>query len=263
MKKLILATAFFALIFTGKSQTLLDTAVNFTVKDVSGNTWELFSILDDNKIVVIDFFSTACGTCQLYAPEVQAAYEAFGENEGNVFFMGIDKGNTNANVQYFDSVYGITYPDVSGQNGGGNPVHMAYSIQGTPTIAVILPNRYIEVKQIYPPSYENLIDSIVSAGGSLITSVDEQAAVNDNILILSPNPASSFVNLNFDLLKSRTLKVEIYNLLGMKVFETKPEIYQMGKFKKRIDVSTLPKGPYFVRLLDNSNQLQVKKLILR
>jgi thiol-disulfide isomerase/thioredoxin len=262
MKKTLLATLFFALILTGRSQTLLDTAVNFTVKDVSGNTWELFSILDDNKIVVIDFFSTACGTCQLYAPEVQAAYEAFGENEGNVFFIGIDKGNTNANVQYFDSVYGITYPDVSGQNGGGNPVHMAYSIQGTPTIAVILPNRYIEVKQIYPPSYENLIDSIVSAGGTLITSVDEQA-VNENILILSPNPASSFVNLNFNLPESGLLKVEIYNLLGMKVFETKPEPFQAGKFKKRIELSTFPKGPYFIRLLDGNDQLQVKKLIIK
>jgi len=40
------------------AQTLLDTAVNFTVKDVEGNNIELFSILDQNKIVVIDFFST-------------------------------------------------------------------------------------------------------------------------------------------------------------------------------------------------------------
>lgn len=41
------------------SQTTLDTALNFTVKDVSGVNWELFEILDEGKIVVIDFFSTA------------------------------------------------------------------------------------------------------------------------------------------------------------------------------------------------------------
>ena len=39
-------------------QTLLDTAVNFTVKDTYGNTIELFEILNEGKIVVIDFFST-------------------------------------------------------------------------------------------------------------------------------------------------------------------------------------------------------------
>jgi hypothetical protein len=39
-------------------QTLLDTAVNFTVKDPYGNTYYLFDILQQEKIVVIDFFST-------------------------------------------------------------------------------------------------------------------------------------------------------------------------------------------------------------
>lgn len=262
MKKLILVITFFALIFSGRSQTLLDTAQNFTVKDVNGNNWELYSLLDDNKIVVIDFFSTACGTCQFYAEDIQAAYEAFGSNQGDVFFLGIDKGNTNKNVEYFDSVYGITYPDVSGQDGGGNPVHMAYSIQGTPTLAIILPNRFIPIKQVYPPSTENLIDSIVSVGGTLITSVAEQA-VNDNVLILSPNPATSFVNLNISLEQERILNVEIYNLLGMKVFETEPEFFQQGTFKKRINLSSLPRGPYFVRLLNGNEQLQIKKLILR
>ncbi len=262
MKKIILLPLLLTLFITGRTQTLLDTAVNFTVKDVSGNTWELFSLLDDNKIVVVDFFSTACGTCQLYAPDVQAAYEAFGENEGNVFFIGIDKGNTNKNVQYFDSVYGITYPDVSGQNGGGNPVHMAYSIQGTPTLCVILPDRYIPVKQIYPPSTENLIDSIVSVGGNLITAVAEEKTDTDDF-VLSPNPATSFVNLNIKLAKERMVKAEIYNLLGMKVFETQPELIKRGKFVKRINLPSLPKGPYFVRLLEGKNQLTIKKLILR
>jgi hypothetical protein len=41
------------------SQTTLDTALNFTVKDVYGNTITLFDKLDEDKIVVIDFFSTS------------------------------------------------------------------------------------------------------------------------------------------------------------------------------------------------------------
>jgi len=58
MKKIFL---FFAVIFTAMSinaQTLLDTALNFTVKDTEGNNHELFEILNNNQIVVIDFFST-------------------------------------------------------------------------------------------------------------------------------------------------------------------------------------------------------------
>ena len=41
------------------SQTPLDTALNFTVTDVSGVDWELFSLLDEGKIVVLEFMSTS------------------------------------------------------------------------------------------------------------------------------------------------------------------------------------------------------------
>lgn len=47
------------LMAAGISQTTLDTAQNFSVKDTYGNTIKLFDILDEGKIVVIDFFSTA------------------------------------------------------------------------------------------------------------------------------------------------------------------------------------------------------------
>ncbi len=59
MKKLatILFLGFFTM--TLFAQTTLDTAINFTVKDVEGHTFNLYDKLDENKIVVIDFFSTA------------------------------------------------------------------------------------------------------------------------------------------------------------------------------------------------------------
>jgi hypothetical protein len=59
MKKTIFVLTAFFLSILLYGQTLLDTAVNFTVKDVYGNTFKLFDILDEDKIVVIDFFSTA------------------------------------------------------------------------------------------------------------------------------------------------------------------------------------------------------------
>jgi len=59
MKKFfsIILLGFFTL--TLGAQTLLDTAINFTAKDPYGETIDLYSILDQEKIVVIDFFSTA------------------------------------------------------------------------------------------------------------------------------------------------------------------------------------------------------------
>lgn len=58
MKKLLFVMVGLLITFTINAQTLLDTAVNFTVKDSYGNTLILYDILDEGKIVVIDFFST-------------------------------------------------------------------------------------------------------------------------------------------------------------------------------------------------------------
>lgn len=58
MRTILLSILSFILTGTN-AQTLLDTAVNFSVKDVHGNTIELFTYLDDDKIVVIDFFASS------------------------------------------------------------------------------------------------------------------------------------------------------------------------------------------------------------
>jgi hypothetical protein len=58
MKRLISILLPCLFTFAAAPQTLLDTALNFTVKDVYGNTFTLFDKLDEEKMVVIDFFST-------------------------------------------------------------------------------------------------------------------------------------------------------------------------------------------------------------
>ena len=59
MKKILLSHLLFLVVLIGTAQTTLDTAVNFSVKDTYGNNINLFDILNEGKIVVIDFFSTA------------------------------------------------------------------------------------------------------------------------------------------------------------------------------------------------------------
>ena len=59
MKKFLFVLFLFFFGFGLIAQTTLDTAQNFTVKDTYGNNIVLFDILDQGKIVVIDFFSTA------------------------------------------------------------------------------------------------------------------------------------------------------------------------------------------------------------
>ncbi|MDZ7775871.1 MAG: redoxin domain-containing protein [Bacteroidales bacterium] len=118
---------------------------------MQGNIIELFDILDENKIAVIDFYQTDCSYCGLYAPDFQEAYEAFGCNAGNVYFFSIDQGHTNEEVIAFKNEYGLEMAGASGLEGNGNAVFDLYNILSTPTMIVIKPDREISSQHIWPP----------------------------------------------------------------------------------------------------------------
>ena len=177
--------------------------------------------------------------------------------------MGIDKGNTTEDIIYFDSVYGIQYPNISGNNGGGNPVHLMYEIQATPTIIIIDPDRSILVKQIYPPSFNSLVDSILISGGiqqECLTSISEFK--NERLLTIGPNPVKDIAYLNLNLDVGREIELKIFNLIGQKVIEIKPEWYPPGKYFVKADLSNEPEGFYFVQVLEKNQTITTNKLIL-
>ena len=217
MRKLSILLFFLITHINLSAQTQLDTATNFSVKDIHGNTIELFSVLDEGKLVVIDFFSTSCGPCALYAPDMQASYEDFGENTGNVFFMSIAWGDDNAGVAYFDSIHGLSFPSVSGSQGGGNQVHTQYMVVSTPTVILISPDREILEKYIWERTRANINAAIIAAGGSMVGLTDPRYSIIKEPR-LYPNPSHGPVNVTLELEKTASCHVEIYRMAGTKVY---------------------------------------------
>lgn len=147
------------------AQVAIDTAVDFSVKDVDSDSHNLFNYLDANKIVVLDFFTTTCGPCQTYASHVSQAYDYFGCNEGNVIFLGINWGSDNEAVRLFDTLWNARYPSISGTQGGGNSVIDDFQVLSYPTVIVITPDHLIPVKYIWPPMYDSIVPKVIAAGG--------------------------------------------------------------------------------------------------
>ena len=194
---------------------------------------------------------------------MQAAYEQFGCNDGNVFFIGIDKGNTNEDVIYFDSTYGVHYPGISGQDGGGNEVHLLYEIQATPSIVVIQPNRVISVKQIWPPNTTNIVDSVLNVGGilqSCLTNIKVSPA--EEILTIGPNPVKDYAYLHLNLKETKEIAIHVFNLTGEKIMEFQPIHYPAGKYFVKADFTNEPEGFYFVQVVEKSKVISTNKLIL-
>ena len=132
------------------AQTSLTTAVDFTVTDVHGETYNLFSILDDGKYVIVDFFFTTCPPCVASVPVLNQAYTDYGCNTAEVVFLSMDAGDTDAQVLQYENDYGGLLPSISGNDGGGNAVNSIYGIGAYPTVILIAPDHTILEQDIYP-----------------------------------------------------------------------------------------------------------------
>lgn len=215
---------FFVLASTGlKAQTSLDTAANFTVKDVNGVTHRLNEYLDQDKIVVIDFFTITCGPCTTYAPLINESFTHFGCNTSNVVFLGINWGGDNAGVTEFGISYGVQYPEVSGTEGNGNHVVADYGVLSYPTVILILPDSYIAENYIWPPSTEHLDSIITSHGGVLsacntpLTPITKAPNSADQITSIYPMPAQSIITCTTSVTAEGSL--EICSLTGNTVIK--------------------------------------------
>lgn len=131
-------------------------ALDFTVTDTDGNTLHLFEALDNGKTVLLDFFFTTCSFCQQYAPIIEQVYQNTGAGSGDIYFWGLDYGDTDAEVIAYKQAYGVTNPCASGIEGNANAAIQLYidnfNFIGYPTYTVICPDRTVYWDVNYPPN---------------------------------------------------------------------------------------------------------------
>jgi thiol-disulfide isomerase/thioredoxin len=129
-------------------------APNFTATDINGNSWTLYSILDQGKTVFIDISATWCGPCWAYhnggaLENLYNQYGPSGTDELRVFYIEGD-GNTPVSCLYGpagpcgssstqgDWVTGTPYPIIDNATIANN-----YQISYYPTIYMVTPDRII------------------------------------------------------------------------------------------------------------------------
>jgi hypothetical protein len=78
-----------------------------------------------------------------------------------------------------------------------------------------------------------------------------------------PNPAQDQINLNYEIRNAGEVNVEIYNLVGAKVYENYLGRQMSGFNNQEINVSDLTEGIYLMRLTVNNSPLTKKIIISR
>ncbi|MCD4729406.1 MAG: T9SS type A sorting domain-containing protein [Bacteroidales bacterium] len=248
------------------SQTSLTVAENFNVKTPTGETINLYDILDNGQHVVIDFFNITCGPCQVFAPDIQISSEHFGNNEEDVFFVGISYSGDNNLIVQWDSTYGITYPTISGSDGGGVGVHIDYSILSVPTIVLIAPDKNI-IGQLFLPDFipaTSVIDSMLMAHElfPVVTEVQNNNQNQIREIVIYPNPVKDKAMLELDVTKNSHLEIELINLFGNRVFQMSEMPFQNGKHSIELSFKNVSKGIYILNITENNLVIYNQKVIL-
>ncbi|MCD4735267.1 MAG: redoxin domain-containing protein [Bacteroidales bacterium] len=246
-------------------QTNLTEAEDFTVTTTYGEEITLFDILAQDKIVLLDFFSTTCGGCNVYAPHFQETYKAFGCNDGNVFFLSMDSHHADPDVIAFDDLHGIEFPSASGLDGGGKDAFLLYNVQSTPTLVTIMPDGTIMDQQIWNPTTEWLTAKLEQRGGlkQECTQGIETLFLEEGSFSVFPNPAHDYANLSFIITEPVHAEIGIADITGQIVKSVPAQDYSPGNVIKVISVEDLPKGFYFVGLVYKNQFVTAEKLIVQ
>lgn len=132
------------------------TAPNWTLSDINGNSWDLYTLLNQGKTVFIDVSATWCGPCWNYhntkaldslydqhgpaGTKDQMCYVFFIEGDGTTTSADLNGTGTNTQGNW---VAGTTFPIIDPAASAINTFNSNYAIGYFPTIYMICPDKKI------------------------------------------------------------------------------------------------------------------------
>jgi peroxiredoxin len=202
----IIALLFVAFTFSATAQTASD----FTVTDIDGNSRNLFSELDGDNIVVLKFFTNWCSICNNTASDVVAIYNDHQTAGDPVVLWALDRdqNETNADATTYRNNHSIPFPVI----GEAYTVAQQFGVLYQPEYYIIRPDRSYVIENSYGAMEAALQEALttISTGVNELSAGDDYLIGNNTISWNSTNNHRTILKI-FDL-SGRT--VSDYNLLG-------------------------------------------------
>lgn len=239
---------------------------SFTVTDVHGETHDLSAIAASGKWILLDFFFTTCGPCQATVPYFSELHQKYGCNDGDLFCLSIDMGDTDSEVIGFENTFSTSTgfnaaPAASGIEGQGDAVVTNFGVNAFPTYCLIGPDMIMKNRDIWPISSVAQFEAAFTAVGfspavqNCLSSVAENTELLSDISVY-PNPAVNEATISMNLQEASKIDVQIVNLVGAEV-SNQTFAGQQGENNLTLDVSALQSGQYLVKImLENGTSKQ-------
>jgi len=79
---------------------------------------------------------------------------------------------------------------------------------------------------------------------------------------ISPNPATSFAEIEYNQNINSNLNIFIYDITGNQIYDCNKGLVNKGLHRQRLDLSMFSNGTYFIKLFNDKNQSTAKKLCI-
>lgn len=131
-------------------------SINLALTDMEGEALDLGADLGAGRPVVLVFWQTWCGSCRAEAPEIVKASKRFAQRARFVGVVpGPDELVDDTEVRAVARDWNLPYRQVRDRD---NALTSGLSIEGTPTIVVIGPDRAIRYRgHRLPGDWESLL----------------------------------------------------------------------------------------------------------
>ena len=215
---------------------------DFTFNDIDGNQHNLYNYLDQEKIVVLDIFTTWCTNCLNAIPAVKAVWEARGpEGDDSIVMLYFERDPNTSNEAAYVQQHNLTIPVIT----EATQQVLDWGITYQPVYIVVCPDR----------SYEMHLGSIGAQGQSITALIDQCAETVglEEELQLTSNVYSDGKVVHAEIESNRTIALSLYNLMGSKIRDVE---LPSGNYHWR--QSDLQAGIYILRLNDESYKVVIQ-----
>lgn len=215
------------------------TASDFTIDDIDGNTRNLFTELNNGKVVMLDFFTNWCPICNNSAASVNAFYNDYMTNGDPVVFWALDRdqNETNADATTFRDNNSIPFPVI----GEAFAVAQQFGVVYQPEYYIIKPDR----SYVKKTSHATMKTAVDEALASLNTGVEDLTDENEIRVALNTITWMSSAQNQADL--------QIFDASGRAVLNQEVN----GQQTVKLD---LPAGVYVYQLKAQKDKTVVGKL---
>ena len=237
-------------------------AMDFTMNDcATGQTHNLYNILDSGNVVIMEFFMINCPPCIDAGKAIDSMYKEIKLTCPNVRFFQTSFNNSDKCGAVFNWADSNNFSSVPFDSGAAQISY--YGFFGMPTVAVAAGNSH---KLIYLLTSGGFADSDTAIIADSIkqfcaSNPTEELSIPFHLSIF-PKPASENFTVSLAPPKEGILKIELLNVFGQRIKTLAEEKANTNGWKRKFPSGNLPKGIYFLRIQMN-NSVQTEKLIIQ